>query len=72
VKAIDSPLARGLGMSFEVEDAPYFIELQDPGSTQIRLKITARGNLTPSSRGCAAIGWGVSACSRERTTPPQM
>ena len=37
MKAIDSPLARGLGMSFEVEDAPYFIELQDPGSTRILL-----------------------------------
>ena len=34
---MDSPLAWGLGMSFEAKDAPYFIELQDPGSTQIRL-----------------------------------
>jgi len=37
VKAIDSPLTRGLGRSFEVEDEPYFIELQDPGSTRILL-----------------------------------
>jgi uncharacterized protein len=33
----DSPLTRGLGTSFVVEDEPYFIELQDPGSTQIFL-----------------------------------
>lgn len=37
VSAADSPLTRGLGASFEVEDEPYFIELQDPGSTQILL-----------------------------------
>src|SRR5277367_5971313 len=30
VKAADHPLTRGLGRSFEVEDEPYFIELQDP------------------------------------------
>lgn len=33
----DHPLTRGLGRSFEVEDEPYFIELQDPASTQILL-----------------------------------
>jgi len=33
----DHPLTRGLGASFEVEDEPYFVELQDPGSTQILL-----------------------------------
>ena len=37
VSATDSPLTRGLGTSFEVEDEPYFIELQDPGSTRILL-----------------------------------
>jgi type 1 glutamine amidotransferase len=37
VSASDHPLTRGLGASFEVEDEPYFIELQDPGSTQILL-----------------------------------
>jgi type 1 glutamine amidotransferase len=30
-------LTRGLGASFVVEDEPYFIELQDPASTQILL-----------------------------------
>jgi uncharacterized protein len=35
--AADSPLTRGLGSSFVVEDEPYFIELQDPASTQILL-----------------------------------
>ncbi|HEY1259974.1 MAG TPA: ThuA domain-containing protein [Stellaceae bacterium] len=37
VRAPDHPLTKGLGASFEVEDEPYFIELQDPGSTQILL-----------------------------------
>ena len=37
VSASDSPLTRGLGTSFDVEDEPYFIELQDPGSMQILL-----------------------------------
>jgi uncharacterized protein len=37
VKDTDSPLTRGLGSSFEVEDEPYFIELQDPGPTRILL-----------------------------------
>jgi type 1 glutamine amidotransferase len=38
VSATDHPLTRGLGTSFEVEDEPYFIELQDPGSTRILLR----------------------------------
>jgi uncharacterized protein len=33
----EHPLTRGLGTSFVVEDEPYFIELQDPGSTRILL-----------------------------------
>src|ERR1700722_8402459 len=37
VSGADPPLPRGLGTSFVVEDEPYFIELQDPGSTQILL-----------------------------------
>jgi len=37
VAAADSPLTRGLGASFDVEDEPYFIELQDPASTRIAL-----------------------------------
>ena len=37
VTASDSPLTSGLGTSFDVEDEPYFIELQDPGSTRILL-----------------------------------
>lgn len=31
------PLTRGVDRSFHVEDEPYFIELQDPGSTRILL-----------------------------------
>lgn len=37
VRDPDHPLTRGLGASFDVEDEPYFIELQNPGSTQILL-----------------------------------
>ena len=37
VQVADHPLTKGLGLSFDVEDEPYFIELQDPGSTQILL-----------------------------------
>jgi type 1 glutamine amidotransferase len=33
----NSPLTKGLGPSFTVEDEPYFIELQDPGATRILL-----------------------------------
>ena len=35
VNVAEHPLTRGIGTSFEVEDEPYFIELQDPASTQI-------------------------------------
>ena len=37
VSAGGHPLTRGVGESFEVEDEPYFIELQDPGSTRVLL-----------------------------------
>ena len=37
VKDADHPLTRGLNNSFTVEDEPYFVELQDPGSTRILL-----------------------------------
>ena len=37
VSSTASPLTQGLGKSFVVEDEPYFVELQDPGSTQILL-----------------------------------
>jgi hypothetical protein len=33
----DHPVTRGLGASFLVRDEPYFIELQDPGATQVLL-----------------------------------
>ena len=33
----DHPLTCGVGTSFDVEDEPYFIELQDPRSTRILL-----------------------------------
>lgn len=37
VRDVDHPLTRGLGSSFEVEDEPYFIELQHPETTHILL-----------------------------------
>ena len=37
VSDVDHPLTQGVGKSFEVEDEPYFIELQDPKSTRILL-----------------------------------
>jgi type 1 glutamine amidotransferase len=33
----DHPITRGIGASFEVDDEPYFVELQDPGSTRVLL-----------------------------------
>jgi type 1 glutamine amidotransferase len=37
VRDADHPLMRGVGTSFEVEDEPYFIELQDPAASKILL-----------------------------------
>ena len=37
VRDITHPLTQGLDSTFEVEDEPYFIELQDPASTHILL-----------------------------------
>jgi len=37
VRDPEHPLTRGLPASFEVEDEPYFIELQDSGATRILL-----------------------------------
>jgi type 1 glutamine amidotransferase len=37
VRATDHPLTRGIRSSFEVEDEPYFIELQDLEATEILL-----------------------------------
>ncbi|HEY3908880.1 MAG TPA: ThuA domain-containing protein [Stellaceae bacterium] len=64
VSAPDHPLTRGLGKSFEVEDEPYFVELQDPGSTQILLTADygpsavspAIGTLYPSDTSVQADG----------------
>ncbi|MEJ0020666.1 MAG: ThuA domain-containing protein [Acetobacteraceae bacterium] len=37
VSPVAHPLTQGLGTSFQVEDEPYFIELQDAASTQVLL-----------------------------------
>ena len=44
-------LTRGLGGSFEIEDEPYFVELQDPGSTQILLTADYGPNATSPAIG---------------------
>ena len=51
VSAADSPLTRGLGTSFDVEDEPYFIELQDPATTQILLTADYGSNGASSAVG---------------------
>jgi type 1 glutamine amidotransferase len=49
VHATDHPLTRGLGTSFDVEDEPYFIELQQPASTRILLSADyGPGAVSPS------------------------
>jgi len=45
----DHPLTRGIGSGFEVDDEPYFIELQDPGSTRVLLTaVYGPGAVSPS------------------------
>ena len=51
VNDTDDPLTRGLDKSFEVEDEPYFIELQDPGSTRILLTADYGPNATSPAIG---------------------
>jgi type 1 glutamine amidotransferase len=49
VRDTDHPITRGLGASFDLEDEPYFIELQDPGSTRILLSADyGPGAVSPS------------------------
>ena len=47
----EHPLTRALGTSFVVEDEPYFIELQDPGSTRILLTADYGPNATSPAIG---------------------
>jgi type 1 glutamine amidotransferase len=37
VRDADHPVTRGVGTAFEIEDEPYFVEIQDPASTRILL-----------------------------------
>lgn len=37
VRSADHPLTRGLGAAFDIEDEPYFIELQDPDAVHVLL-----------------------------------
>jgi uncharacterized protein len=47
----DHPLTRGLGGSFEVEDEPYFVELQHPSSTRILLTADYGSNAVSAAIG---------------------
>jgi len=47
----EHPLTRGLGPSFDVEDEPYFIELQHPGTTRILLTADYGPDATSSAIG---------------------
>ena len=51
VDVTEHPLTRGLGASFDVEDEPYFIELQHPGSTRILLSADYGSGAVSSSVG---------------------
>lgn len=53
VQVVDhnSPLTKGVAGSFTVEDEPYFIELQDPASTQILLT----ADFGPSAAGATNV-----------------
>ena len=51
VRDTDHPLTRGLGTSFEVDDEPYFIELQHPASTRILLSADYGPNAVSPSIG---------------------
>jgi uncharacterized protein len=63
----DSPLTRGLGTSFDVADEPYFIELQDPGSTRILLTADyGPGAVSPSIGTLYASDTSLQADGRTR------
>jgi uncharacterized protein len=67
VAATDSPLTRALGTSFDVEDEPYFVELQDPGSTQILLTADyGPGAVSPSIGTLYASDTSLQADGRTR------
>jgi hypothetical protein len=51
VRAAGHKLTHGVGPSFEVEDEPYFIELQDPGSTEVLLTADYGANGASSAVG---------------------
>jgi len=62
----DSPLTRGLGTSFVVEDEPYFIELQDPGSTRILLTADYGPNAASATNGLYPSDTSLQADRRTR------
>jgi type 1 glutamine amidotransferase len=67
VAAGDHPVTNGLGRSFEVEDEPYFIELQDPGSIQILLTADyGAGAVSPSIGTVYPVDTSLQADGRTR------
>jgi len=49
VRSTDHPLTRGLGAAFDIEDEPYFIELQDPGAVRVLLTADYGPDAAPSA-----------------------
>src|SRR5688572_19546878 len=49
VRDREHPLTRGLGSSFETEDEPYFVEIQDPSSTRVLLTAEYGPNVVSES-----------------------
>ena len=62
----NSPLTRGLGSSFVVEDEPYFIELQDPGATQILLTADYGPSAAAATAGLYATDTSLQSDGRTR------
>ena len=66
VSPVASPLTRGLGSSFVVEDEPYFIELQDPATTQILLTAEYGPSATGATEGLYPTDTSLLADGRTR------
>ena len=71
----DHPITRGIGTSFEVDDEPYFVELQDRGSTRILLTAEygpdavsqSIGTLYPRTRRCRPTAGRACSAIRVRS-----
>jgi type 1 glutamine amidotransferase len=66
VRDAASPLTRVLGASFTVEDEPYFIELQDPGSAHILLTADYGPSAASATAGLYAFDTSLQPDGRSR------